>query len=246
VSHVQVDPRNATGATHVSLAADGTARYRIIENVAWDLLEWTPELRRLAQDADAVCFGTLVQRSATSRDTVRRFLEHTRADCLKVFDVNLRQPFFSGHTILQSLKHTDVLKLNHEELPEVLRLCSLPSAGDSEGARLLQQKFGLKAVCITRGSDGSIIVAENDTEIHSGIAVDVADTIGAGDAFTAALTVKLLLSAPLRDVSDAANGMGAWVASQRGAMPIPDSDEASRLRQQYGISHKKAGVEKRS
>lgn len=235
VSFIQIDPQRPTGTVNVELAVDGTATYNIVNNVAWDYLRWCSELQHVAQMADVVCFGTLVQRSSESRETVQRFLDHTRPDCLKIFDVNLRPPCCNPSIVGQSLRRADVLKLNHEEVPQVLDFCSLPPARDEEAARSLQRQFGFKAVCITRGPNGSVIATGTETHAHPGIAIDVADTIGSGDAFTAGLAIQMLLASPLHAVSVAANGLGAWVASQKGAMPVPTVAEGKRLRLAYGI-----------
>jgi fructokinase len=234
VSHLQMDSEHPTGSTTVSLACDGSATYAITENVAWDHLQWTPDLPELADRADAVCFGTLAQRSAATRNTIFRFLEHTRSSCLKVLDVNLRPPFFTPALLRESLEHADVLKLNQEELPEVLRANSLPSQSDEEAAaQTLRQHLDLRVVCITRGKQGSILADAHQTIVHAGTPVEVVDTIGAGDAFTAALTMQLLAGHPLEQVSQAANAVGAWLVSQSGAMPVPRAAERRRLRHAF-------------
>jgi fructokinase len=235
VTFLQTDDQYSTGTVNVHLAADGIANYEIVENVAWDHLQWTTKLEQIARRADAVCFGTLVQRSAESRECVQRFLDHTRPDCLKIFDVNLRPPFANASIVRQSLARADVLKLNHEEVPEVLIYCSLPEAEDEAAARALQQRFSLKAVCITRGPNGSVIYAPDHVHVHAGVAVKVADTIGAGDAFTAGLAIQLLRNESISSVSAAANGIGSWVASQNGAMPVVSPAERSRLRTAFGV-----------
>ncbi len=237
VGYIQLDEQHPTGTVNVQLAADGSATYEIVKDVAWDYLEWSEGLEYIAGRADAVCFGSLVQRSSVSRETVQRFLDHTRADCLKIFDVNLRPPFSNAAVVRQSMRRADVLKLNHEEVPHVLEFCSLQASSDEDAARALQQHCDFKAVCITRGSNGSVIATPNEVRVHPGVTVDVADTIGAGDAFTASLALQMLLGAPIRSVSDAANGMGAWVASQKGAMPVPAPEEQRRLRGAYGVTH---------
>jgi fructokinase len=235
-AYIQTDWQYPTGTVNVNLSKDGLATYDIVENVAWDHLQWSNELQELAMRADAVCFGSLVQRSAESRETVHRFLDNVRADCLKIFDVNLRPPFCSAFVVRQSIRRADVLKLNHEEVPSVLEFSSLPLSADEEAAQSLRKHYSLKAVCITRGANGSIIATATETHTHPGLEVKVADTVGAGDAFTAGLAIQMLAGAPMSSVSRAANGMGAWLASQCGAMPVPLPDEQERLRREYGAA----------
>lgn len=238
IGYIQTDRQHPTGTVNVDLSKDGLASYDIVENVAWDHLQWNEELQKLAMRADAVCFGSLVQRSAESRETVHHFLDHTRADCLKFFDVNLRPPFCNGFVVRQSIRRADVLKLNHEEVPQVLEFSSLPLCADEDAARKLREHYSLKAVCITRGANGSVIATATETQTHPGMRIELVDTVGAGDAFTAGLAIQMLAGAPLSSVSRAANGMGAWLASQCGAMPGISPEERDRLRREYGGDRK--------
>lgn len=233
-SCVQTDARHKTGSATVSLASNGGARFTISPDAAWDHLEWTPQLAELAGQADAICFGTLAQRSPASRETIQRTLACSRPECLRILDVNLRRPFDNVEILADSLQGANVLKLSSEELPLVLRACNLPSLPEGEAARMLQQRYGLRAACITRGARGSVIAFEDATVTHPGVAVEVVDTVGAGDAFTAALAVQLLAGSPPERVSEAANRVGAWVASQAGAIPAKDSGW-ERVRALYGV-----------
>jgi fructokinase len=234
-SLVQIDAGHPTGSARATLASDGSAEYGIAEDVAWDYLQWTPELRKLAGQADAICFGTLGQRSPASRETIRRALACSRPECLRVLDVNLRAPFDSLEILEDSLRRADVLKMNSEELPLVLRAGKLPAALETDAARTLQRHYGLQAVCITRGARGSVIAFEDKTVVHPGVAVEVVDTVGAGDAFTAALAVQLIAGSAPERASEAANQVGAWVASQAGAMPVPNGSDWERVRVLYGV-----------
>jgi fructokinase len=235
-SQVQVDSDHPTGTAIVSLDSHGLTGFTITEDTAWDFLCSTPELAALAARTDAVCFGTLAQRSAVSRRAIRDFLAHTPPQCLKVLDVNLRPPYDSPDLLKGSLPLADVLKLSREELPRVLRACGLSAGDEVEAAYALQQSCSLRAVCITRGEHGSVIATEKGTAVHPGVPVQVVDTVGAGDAFTAAMTLKLLAGAGLEEVSHAANAVGAWVASQPGAMPAASAPERARLRRLFGSS----------
>jgi fructokinase len=233
-SFIQRDPDNATGTVRVSLDSQGEPSFVITENVAWDLLAWTPEWRELALQADAVCFGSLAQRSPQSRETIRRFLGTVRPGALRIFDVNLRQSFYSPENLRDSLGLADVVKLNHEELHRVLDLLRLSrgQANTSEQslARDLLRAYGLKLVCVTRAAAGSILVGADDTNEHPGFPVKVADTVGSGDAFTAALTHHVLRGSPLPTINEAANRMGAWVASKAGATPALEPEILDRVR----------------
>jgi fructokinase len=216
---LQTEDAHATGTVNVQLDAAGQPQYEIIQSVAWDFLEWTPQWQALAASADAVCFGSLAQRSPASRATILRFLESTRAPALRIFDVNLRQTFYSADVIEQSLRRANVVKLNHQEVPIVRQLLQIAERADPDFALRLMDRFKLRLVCITRGSRGSLLCDSSGMHQHPGFAVPVKDTIGAGDAFTAALVHGLLRNEPLDALNDAANRMGAWVASHSGAMP---------------------------
>jgi len=240
---LQTDSTQPTGSVSVSLK-EGQAEYVFHQPVAWDFLEFTPEWKQLAAAADAVCFGTLAQREPVSRRTIHAFLAATRRDCLRVFDVNLRKPFYSRVVIEDSLSLATILKLNDAEMPEVLKLLQLgedESRSTAEtvpdasllrrGARRLLDEFPLQLVCITMGGSGSLLVAREAFDQHPGVPVQVADTIGAGDAFTAALTTYYLKGAPLPVLNEAGNRWGSWVASQSGAMPPLSPAKYSEIEQ---------------
>jgi fructokinase len=238
VSFIQTDTEHPTGSASATLASDGSAEFGIAQDVAWDYLEWTPELAKLAAEADAICFGTLAQRSPVSRETIRRVLGCSRPECLRILDVNLRAPFYSLEILEDSLRRANVLKLNSEELAFVLRACKLPAMAETDAARMLQRQYGFKAVCITRGARGSVIAFADETMVHPGVAVEVVDTVGAGDAFTAALAVQLIAGSAAERVSEAANQVGARVASQAGAIPAPNNSGWGRVRALYGVQER--------
>jgi fructokinase len=227
-SLIQVDTVLATGRVTVHFAG-GEPRYTIHEPAAWDFMELTGEWVQRAERADAVCFGSLAQRNPQSRQTIQELIAETPAKCIRVFDVNLRTPYVSAEIVEESLELATVVKMNNEELPQVLRLLGLPEEEPGEeglrpGAeRLLAEFPDLQLVAITRGSRGSILVNREEWDEHPGFPVKVADGIGAGDAFTAALTHYLLRGAPLCQLNAAGNRWGGWIASQSGAMPsLPD------------------------
>lgn len=229
-SALQIDSAQETGRVTVELE-DGEPRYTIHEPAAWDLLEFTDEWLKLAERADALCFGSLAQRSLQSRKTIQAMAAETQASCVRVFDVNLREPFFSAEVIQESLELATVLKLNEAELPQVLNLLGLVEIDDPRperlrlgAARLLDEFPALDLVAVTRGAHGSLLVRRDEWNEHPGIRVNAADPVGAGDAFTAAVIHYTLRGAGLAALNEAGNRWGAWVASQAGAMPsLPDN-----------------------
>jgi len=231
---IQSDAHLPTGTVKVEVDHAGQPRFEIAQPVAWDFLDSTPQWQVLAQRADAVCFGSLAQRSESSRITIRRFLLGTRANAVRVFDVNLRQNFYNAQVIAESMKLATVVKLNHEELTKIARLLELQDQREDDrgdrteknrreeaSARCLLSSYDLKLVCVTRGMNGSLLVSADDRNEHPGFQVKVADTVGAGDAFTAALVHGYLRATPLAQINENANRVGAWVASQPGATPAP-------------------------
>jgi fructokinase len=221
INYVQKDGKRATGTVKVEVDGNGQAQFEIAHPVAWDFLEWTPGWKQLAQQADAVCFGSLAQRSPASRTTIRRFLDETVPQAVKVFDVNLRQSFYSPEVIAESMKLADLVKLNDDELPKIMKLCGLPHQHELSSAKRLLDSYELKLVCVTRGGRGSLLVRGGEADEHPGFRVRVGDTVGAGDAFTAALIHEYLQGAALAQMNQTANIVGAWVASETGAMPRP-------------------------
>lgn len=233
-SFLQVDSAHPTGTVKVQVDRDGQPRFKISESVAWDFLEWTPEWHGLAEKADAVCFGSLAQRAQQSRATIGAFLAAAHPGTVRIFDVNLRQTFYSAEILAESANRADVIKLNQEELPRVMELLGHPYDGEETSARRLRQAYCLKLVCVTRGAKGSLLVSETACHEHPGYRVTVADTVGAGDAFTAGLVHHLLRGASLPTMNEAANRIGAWVAGQVGATPAPDESQLRRIRAASG------------
>ena len=238
-SSVQLDAEHETGRVTVAFEG-GQPSYTIHDPVAWDFLELSDEWVQLAERADAVCFGSLAQRNQRSRETIQTLVGLTREDCVRVFDVNLRAPFYSGEVIQTSLELATVVKMNDAEVPLVLGLMGLDSQVGSDlvggldalraGALCLLREFpALKMVAVTRGGDGSLLVTREAWDQHPGIATNVEDTIGAGDAFTAAMTHYLLRGASLSTLNEAGNRWGSWIASQAGAMPALPADLQAQI-----------------
>ena len=216
--YVAVDGEHPTGTVSVRLGADGKPTYVIHENVAWDFIRLRPEMMGLAWRADAVCFGSLAQRSAVSRTTIRDFVAGTRPDCLRIFDVNLRQHYFDIDTIAPGLAWATVLKLNDEELPVVAKLMSVDGSTEQMLGTFCR-RFGLKLIALTKGGEGSLLFTPEGHAIRPGLPVEVADTVGAGDAFTAALAIGMLAGVEIDAIATCANRVASYVCSQHGATP---------------------------
>jgi len=222
-----------TGRVTVSFN-HGQPEYTIHQPAAWDSMELSGEWVQLAERADAVCFGSLAQRSLESRQTIQTLAAQTTARCIRIFDVNLRPPFYSSEVVQESLELSTVVKMNDAEVPMVLALLGLPADEDPTpvalrlGAeRLLAEFPTLQMVAVTRGGHGSLLVKREEWHEHPGYPVEVVDTIGAGDAFTAAMAHYLLRGADLLTLNEAGNRWGGWLASQTGAMPpLPEPIKA--------------------
>ena len=206
-----------TGTVQVELDAKGVPTYTIMEDVAWDNIPFTPEMEALARRADAVCFGSLVQRMA-SRASVLRFLRATRPGALKVFDINLRQHYYSPEVLEESLQLADILKINDEEIRIVANMFGL---GDDDVAacRALIDHYALRLVILTKGADGSEVITADEVIPQPAGEAQVVDTVGAGDSFTAAFVVAYLRGKSLSDAQRQASDTAAYVCSRKGAMP---------------------------
>lgn len=221
---IAVDPQHPTGTATVELDSQGSPDFTIHENVAWDYLTFSSGLKDLAARTDAVCFGSLAQRSEVSRKTIYSFLESVSPDCLCIFDINLRQSFFSKAIISESLKFGDVLKLNDDELLLVSELLSI-AGSESEIMSKLLNGFQLKLVALTKGREGSRLISpEGDSYYRSRVVEEVVDTVGAGDAFMAAVVVGLLENLPLETIHKNATSVAAQVCMKKGATPTLSND----------------------
>lgn len=220
--HVQADPAHPTGRVNVTLR-DGKPTYEILRDVAWDNIQFTPTLADLAARADAACFGSLAQRNSASREAIHAFLDAMRPDSLRIFDINLRQDFYSREIIESSLRRANILKLSDEELPVLAAMFDLPGDASAQ-LRRLRELFDLRLVAYTRGGSGSLLLTANETSDHLGLPTQVIDTVGAGDSFTATLCMGLLKNLPLAETNIRANRVAAFVCSQAGATPtLPDA-----------------------
>jgi fructokinase len=216
---LQVDCNRDTGTVQVSLDELGVATYAFANDTAWDHLQWTDSLWSLARDCDAVCFGTLGQRSEPSKETVQRFVRTTRKDCLRVLDINLRQSFYTAQILEDSMRMASVVKLNDQELAVVCEILGITYADEQDAMRQISDLYAVPVVAVTRGAQGSAIRLPGTFDQVSPKFVDVVDTVGAGDAFTAALVLGLLRKLPIRSVHEQASKIASFVCTQRGATP---------------------------
>jgi fructokinase len=208
-----------TGQVVVSLDPVGKASYRFIDNPAWDHIPPTPELLAAAATADVICFGTLGQWATPSRDTIRDAVRAARPDAVRVLDINLRPPFWTPELVRDSLPLANVLKLNDEELPQVAGVLGLDSSPDHFLHAVLE-RYSLRLVALTRGANGAVLLAAGgERSEQPGIPVTVEDTVGAGDAFTAALALGLAHHLSLDRINRWAGEVAAFVCTQPGGTP---------------------------
>jgi fructokinase len=207
-----------TSTVTVALDENGNPDYTIHENIAWDHISWNKDMEKLAKELDAVCFGSLAQRSHESEHSIKSFLAATRPSCLKVFDINLRQNYYSKELIINSLELSDILKLNEDELPVVSGYLGLNGNPELQLDQILSH-FNLKYVVYTLGSKGSIIISDKERSFAEVPNVQIADTVGAGDSFTAIFIAGILKGVPLKEIHQRATEIAAYVCTQRGATP---------------------------
>jgi len=227
LSSVQVDTLSPTGTASVTLNEAGIPRFHLQENVAWDRLVVTEQLLEVVQNAHAICFGSLAQRSAVARATIQRLLAAAPSDVLRIFDVNLRGNFYSRELVDQSLTLANVLKLNSDELPILAEMFSIHGTHRTQ-IQSLAEMFQLKCVALTCGDRGSFIYAGGVWSEQLPKPTPVVDTIGAGDSFTAALAMGLLAGMRLEEIHTFANEVAAFVCSQPGATPALPRDFRNR------------------
>lgn len=228
---VQRDPVHGTGTVTVEASPSGT-KYTFKPDSAWDFLEATPDLLTAMRTAKAVVFGTLAQRGPVSREAIHACLAAAGPDCRIVYDVNLRPPFYDRQWIERSLRVARIVKLNDDEVRLLAQMLDAPESTDTGFASWLKQKYDLELVCVTRGARGCLVAGDDQVVDVPGIEVQVVDTVGAGDAFTAALIQTRLAGWPLRKSAEFANRVGALVASRAGAMPVL-TEELTSLRREF-------------
>jgi len=244
--YLQRDQEHETGSAKVAIDEVGQPMFTIKESASWDFLEWTPGWEELAQLADVVCFGSLAQRSPVSAATVDRFLRNSRSNAIRIFDVNLRQSYYTSEVLKRSLQYANIVKLTDQELVRVTALTGLKAGGDEDRAKRLLDEYDLRLVCITRGSRGSVLISQEETVEHPGFTVRVVDAVGAGDAFTACLAHHLVRGRSLKEINEFANRLASWVATQSGATPPLDRLEAHNIITGIGREEVQPGRDSRS
>ncbi len=215
-----------TGTVQVELDANGVPCYDIREGVAWDNIPFTPALEGLARQTRAVCFGSLAQRSVVSRETINRFLDAMPGgeDRYKIFDINLRQGFYTKEILCNSMRKCNILKINDEELVTVSRMFGYPGIDLQDKCWILLAKYNLRMLILTCGVNGSYVFTPGEISFVETPKVEVADTVGAGDSFTAAFVASILKGLPVAEAHRIAVETSAFVCTRHGAMPeLPDS-----------------------
>ena len=211
-----------TGTVQVEIDQAGVPQYEIKENVAWDNIPYTAMLENLAERTTAVCFGSLAQRNVVSRNTINRFLDAIPAenDPLIVFDVNLRQGFYNKEILCNSMKRCNILKINDEELVTVSRMFGYPGIDLQDKCWILLGKYNLRMLILTCGINGSYVFTPGNVSFQPAPKVEVADTVGAGDSFTAAFISNILKGKTVAEAHSCAVQTSAYVCTKKGAMPI--------------------------
>lgn len=220
-----------TGTVQVELDAEGVPCYDIKEGVAWDNIPYTQALEGLASQTRAVCFGSLAQRSIVSRQTIHRFLDAMPddADTLRIFDINLRQGFYTKEILCDSFRRCNILKINDEELVTVSRMFGYPGIDLQDKCWILLAKYNLKMLILTCGVNGSYVFTPGHVSFVETPKVQVADTVGAGDSFTAAFTAAILRGRTVAEAHRLAVDTSAYVCTQQGAMPVLPESLTNRL-----------------
>ena len=211
-----------TGTVQVEIDQAGIPQYDIKENVAWDNIPYTASLRELAQNTRAFCFGSLAQRNVVSRQTIQSYLDAMPQtdDTLVVFDVNLRQGFYSKEILCTSMQRCNILKINDEELVTVSRMFGYPGIDLQDKCWILLGKYNLRMLILTCGINGSYVFTPGHVSFQPTPSVEVADTVGAGDSFTAAFIASLLRGKSVAEAHKVAVETSAFVCTKNGAMPI--------------------------
>ena len=208
-----------TGTVQVSLAEGGIPTYDIKENVAWDNIPFDDDIAVIARNCRAVCFGSLAQRNIVSRTTIQKFLDATPDDCLKIFDINLRQQFYTKEIIQESIRRCNILKINDEELVLIGRMFGYPGLDIENKCWLILGKYNLDMLVLTCGTNGSYVFTPGNVSFQETPKVTVADTVGAGDSFTGSFVGSILSGKSVAEAHHTAVRVSAFVCTQNGAMP---------------------------
>ncbi|MBK8944795.1 MAG: carbohydrate kinase [Ignavibacteriae bacterium] len=226
ISQIQLDKKMKTGEVLVKLDSNGIATYNIVYPSAWDKIELTEENINCVKNSDAFIFGSLICRDEVSKYSLLKLLENAK---YKVFDVNLRKPFYSIPLICELMNKSDLIKMNDEELLIIAKELGSTEIKIEENIKFISHKTKTNSICITRGKDGAILFIDNKFYFHNGFKVKVEDTIGSGDSFLAALISKILISQNYEEALEFACAVGAIIASHKGANPILEIDEINKF-----------------
>lgn len=209
-----------TGTVQVTLDNEGIPTYDIKENVAWDNIPFNDDVKAIAENTRAVCWGSLAQRNVVSRESIYKFLDATPMDCMKIFDINLRQNFYTKEVICESMKRCNILKINDEELVLIGRMFGYPGLDIENKCWLILGKYNLDMLVLTCGTNGSYVFTPGSMSYQPTPKVEVADTVGAGDSFTGTFCASILAGKPVTEAHKLAVSVSAYVCTQNGAMPI--------------------------
>jgi fructokinase len=227
-NYIEISHIHPTGTVAVKLDEYGKPDFIIHKDVAWDYISFSQNIGILAGELDAICFGSLAQRSEVSRKSILQTIEATSEECLRIFDVNLRQNYYNFKIIDDSLRMANCLKLNEDELPIVANMFSI-SGSEQEILNEFLIRFELRIIALTKGKQGSILHTLEESSFSESTEIEVVDSIGAGDAFTAALGLGLLRKLPLNIVHEQAKQLSAYVCTQSGATPVLTKEMQQKL-----------------
>lgn len=220
VSSISTHNSLETGVVNVELDKKGIPSYIIKENVAWDFIPYHEEGIKIIKDSDAICFGSLSQRHSISRHSIQSYLSNSASNCLKIFDINIRQHYYSHNVLIDSLKAANALKLNDDELILVAKLLNLKGT-QKELLKIIQEKFNLKLAIVTCGAKGALILTEKEESFElAPEPLEIKSTVGAGDAFTAAAVIGFLQGKPIAKINKHANAVASFVCSHSEAVPV--------------------------
>lgn len=219
-----------TGNVNITVDANGIPEYEICKDVAWDNIPFTRKLEKLANYTRTVCFGSLAQRNEVSRQTIYRFIEALPEDAIKIFDINLRQNFYTPEIIRKSLQFSDILKTNDDEIAVISALSGWKTKNEQEICELLFNTYDLKMIVLTKGTQGSYVFTPNETSFKPTPLVKVADTVGAGDSFMAAFIAGILHDKNIAEAHQLAVDVAAFVCTQHGAMPTLPEELINRIK----------------